>query len=82
MTTLRRELGLTQQELASRVGVAIRTVVRWEREAKMPVLTLPQFKRLMEVTGKNVDELIEIFGESGGRPDGRSQDGVRLKRVK
>ena len=51
-------------------------------EAKMPVLTLPQFKRLMEVTGKSVDELIEIFSESGGRPDGRSQDGVRLKRLK
>ncbi len=57
----RKALGLTQLELAERVGVTDKAVSKWERELSCPDIgTLPA---LAEVFGVSVDELMQ------GRPD-------------
>lgn len=65
VTKLREELGLTQMEMAVKLGVSISTVWRWEQKVRRPEF-LSLTKRLMEVTGKSLDELIEIFEADGG----------------
>jgi transcriptional regulator with XRE-family HTH domain len=58
---LREEAGLSQQELATRIGVAVATISRWERGAPA-MLTVPQMKALCQVFGKSIEELPDEFG--------------------
>jgi transcriptional regulator with XRE-family HTH domain len=58
---LREEAGLSQQELATRIGVAVATISRWERGAPA-MLTVPQMKALCQVFGRSIEELPDEFG--------------------
>ena len=58
---LREEAGLSQQELATRIGVAVATISRWERGAPA-MLTVPQMKAMCRVFGKSIEELPDEFG--------------------
>ena len=54
----RKELGLTQLELANQMGVTDKAVSKWERELSCPdVDSLP---RLAEILGLSLDELMQI----------------------
>ena len=53
----RKELGLTQQELAAKMGVTDKAVSKWERDLSCPdVGTLP---RLAQIFGLSTDELLQ-----------------------
>lgn len=67
---LREEAGLSQQELASSIGVGVTTVSRWERGVSEAMLTVPQMKALCQVFGKSIEELPDEFG-----PKKRSVEG-------
>ena len=60
--TLRREKGLTQEQLAERFGVARRTVSRWETGSNMPNLNI-----LMEMADFYAVDLRELL--DGERKD-------------
>jgi transcriptional regulator with XRE-family HTH domain len=66
---LREEAGLSQQELATRIGVAVATISRWERGAPA-MLTVPQMKALCKVFGKSIEELPDEFGVPKRSPEG------------
>ena len=54
---LRKEKGLTQEELASHMGVSPQAVSEWENDQTCPdISALPKLARLFDVT---VDELLE-----------------------
>ena len=58
----RKELGMTQLELAEQMGVTDKAVSKWERDLSYPdVNTIP---RLAEIFGMSVDELMQIKTES------------------
>jgi transcriptional regulator with XRE-family HTH domain len=59
---LRESAGLSQQELAVRIGVAVTTISRWERGVSVAMLTVPQMKALCKALGKSLDELPDEFG--------------------
>ena len=67
---LREEAGLSQQELATRIGVAVATISRWERGAPA-MLTVPQMKALCKVFGKSIEELPDEFGPPKREPEGQ-----------
>ena len=53
---LRKEKGMTQLELADRMGVTDKAVSKWERDVSCPdIASMP---RLAEVLGATVDELM------------------------
>ena len=58
----RKELGMTQLELAEKMGVTDKAVSKWERELSYPdVNSLP---KLAEIFGMSVDELLQIKSEA------------------
>ena len=57
LSELRREKGMTQLDLAEKMGVTDKAVSKWERDLSFPdVQTIP---RLAEIFGVTVDELMQ-----------------------
>lgn len=55
---LRRQLGMTQQELGDKLGISYQSVSKWENQVTMPDITqLPLLSRIFEVS---VDELLGL----------------------
>lgn len=62
IASLRKEQGLTQLELAEKMGVTDKAVSKWERDLSCPdVNTIP---KLAEVFGISVDELMQVKAAS------------------
>ena len=69
IAALRRANGLTQKQLADRLGVSDKAVSRWERDESLPDLTLlPVIADLFHIT---VDELLR--GERRAQADGAAE---------
>ena len=67
ITSLRKEQGMTQLELAEKMGVTDKAVSKWERDLSCPdVNSLP---KLAEIFGISVDELMQI--KSKVHPDNK-----------
>lgn len=62
IATKRKELGMTQLELANQMGITDKAVSKWERDLSYPdVSSLP---KLAEIFGMSVDELMQIKTET------------------
>lgn len=69
ITTLRKEHGLTQLELAEKLGVTDKAVSKWERDLSCPdVNTLP---KLASVFGVTVDALVQAKTETADASEGK-----------
>lgn len=61
IASLRKEKGMTQLDLAEKMGVTDKAVSKWERDLSCPdVNTIP---KLAELFGISVDELMQIKSE-------------------
>ena len=62
VAALRKEKGMTQLELAEKMGVTDKAVSKWERDLSFPdVSSIP---KLAEILGVSVDELMQVKAES------------------
>ena len=79
---LRRQAGLTQEQLAERMGVTRQAVSKWESDGGVPELdTLIAMSRLFHVTiGQllGVEEAPQGDGDSGQEDGGQAQAGAQL----
>ena len=74
--TLRAEKGMTQLDLARRMGVTDKAVSKWERDLSIPdVASLP---KLAEELGISVDELLQAKTAAQGAA---SEDGATRKKA-
>lgn len=63
----RKELGMTQLELAEKMGVTDKAVSKWERDLSYPdVNSLPKLAEIFDMT---VDELMRIKSETVSAAD-------------
>lgn len=70
IASLRREQGMTQAELAAKMGVTDKAVSKWERELSCPdIKSLP---KLAEILGISVDKLMQA--EAPGPEEERKND--------
>ena len=61
---LRKQYGMTQLELAEKIGVTDKAVSKWERDLSCPdINSLPN---LAEILGVSVEELMQIKKEAEG----------------
>ncbi len=58
----RKELGMTQLELAEKMGVTDKAVSKWERDLSYPDIN--SIPKLAEIFGMSVDELMQIKKEA------------------
>jgi len=64
IAALRRSHGMTQLELAEKMGVTDKAVSKWERDLSCPdVASLP---KLAEILGVSLDELMQADRPAGG----------------
>ena len=62
IATLRKEQGMTQLELAEKMGVTDKAVSKWERDLSLPdVNSIP---RLAEIFNVTVDEIMQIKADA------------------
>ncbi len=54
---IRKEKGMTQQDLANEMGVTDKAVSKWERDLSCPDIS--SFARLSEVLGVSLEELMQ-----------------------
>ncbi len=59
----RKKLGITQSELAERMGINKATVAMWETDKRNP--TIYTLKKLAKIFGCTTDELLEFSDYSG-----------------
>ena len=59
---LRKEKGLTQLELAEKIGVTDKAVSKWERD--LSCLDINSLPNLADILGVSVDELMQIKKEA------------------
>lgn len=64
--SLRTRLGLTQEELGQRIGVARQTVVKWEAGDAIP--DLDNARKLADILGASLDDLVNHREEELGYP--------------
>ena len=62
ISSLRKSNGMTQLELADKMGVTDKAVSKWERDLSCPDIN--SIPKLAEIFGISVDELIQIKTES------------------
>lgn len=61
---MRRDLGLTQRQIAETLGVAVETVNDWEVGNSEPKLTIRQVKGLLAILQCSLDDLPDELGSS------------------
>ncbi|MGM9618554.1 MAG: helix-turn-helix transcriptional regulator [Oscillospiraceae bacterium] len=76
--TLRRKQGLSQEQLAERLGVSRQTVSKWETGASTP--DLPKLLALSECFGVSLDEL--AAGRAAAPAETREEKSAPLSRGK
>ena len=64
ISSLRREKGMTQLELAEKMGVTDKAVSKWERDLSYPDLN--SIPKLAEIFGVSVEDLMQNRLESQG----------------
>ena len=57
----RKELGLTQRQIAETIGVTVQTVSNWETGLYQPKLTLKQTLRLSQILKTDLEKLADMF---------------------
>ena len=60
----RKELGLTQRQIAEAVGVTVQTVSNWETGLYSPKLTLDQAERLCQILQSDIKQVKQMFASS------------------
>jgi len=65
----RKELGLTQEDIAKALGVTPRTVIYWENGHHEPKLTINQIKQLCRLMKWSIEEVPERFGPLTKEPN-------------
>ena len=62
ISTLRKEKGMTQLELAEKMGVTDKAVSKWERDLSFPdINSIPKLAEVFEIS---VDELMQVKTET------------------
>ncbi|MBR4554634.1 MAG: helix-turn-helix domain-containing protein [Ruminococcus sp.] len=69
LKSFRTQNGMTQEELAEKIGVSRQAVAKWERGESIP--DIDSCMKLAEIYGTTVDMLVRSFGKQEHTGDGK-----------
>lgn len=61
LVSMRKALGLTQEDVANALGVSSRTVINWENGHHEPKLTIKQTKALCRLLNVSIEQIPDSF---------------------
>lgn len=61
---LRLEAGISQEALATAIGVAVSTIRRWEKSNCEPTMTILQMRRFCKAVAVRFDQLPDLLGDN------------------
>lgn len=67
LKAIREALGMSQQEFATQLGVAVASVSRWERGLSQMSLTVPQMKKFTKLL-REINMTIEDIPDEDSNP--------------
>ncbi|MBR5596316.1 MAG: helix-turn-helix transcriptional regulator [Lachnospiraceae bacterium] len=74
ISSLRKEKGMTQLELAEKMGVTDKAVSKWERDLSFPdINSIPKLAEIFEIS---VDELMQVKTETKENISKNKVDGI------
>ena len=74
ISTLRKEKGMTQLELAEKMGVTDKAVSKWERDLSFPdINSVPKLAEIFEIS---VDELMQVKTETKENVNQNKAEGI------
>lgn len=74
ISSLRKEKGMTQLQLAEKMGVTDKAVSKWERDLSMPDLnSIPKLAEIFEIS---VDDLMQMKTDSKENRSQNKVDGI------
>lgn len=74
ISSLRKEKGMTQLELAEKMGVTDKAVSKWERDLSFPdINSIPKLAEIFEIS---VDELMQVKTETKGNMNRNKVDEI------
>lgn len=79
ISSLRREKGMTQKDLADRMGVTDKAVSKWERNLSCPDIS--SIPRLAEALDTTVDTLMDVTPKNEAEPATEKVTDIVLKAV-
>jgi transcriptional regulator with XRE-family HTH domain len=79
ISNLRREKGMTQKDLADRMGVTDKAVSKWERNLSCPDIS--SIPRLAEALDTTVDTLMDVTPKNEAEPATEKVTDIVLKAV-
>ena len=76
IVSLRKEKGMTQLELAEKMGVTDKAVSKWERDLSFPdVSSIPKLAEIFEVS---VDDLMQVKTKTKETPPGNKINEIEI----
>ncbi len=76
ITTLRKERGMTQLELAEKMAVTDKAVSKWERDLSLPdVNSIPKLAEIFDVS---VDELMQVQADTKEKSDEKVSEIINI----
>ena len=81
ITKLRKNASLTQERLASEIGMAVSTIRRWEQGKCEPTMQVRQMKAFCEAVKVKFEELPQLlteFGQKSTRKESQTQVGQKI----
>ena len=74
IATMRKENGMTQLELAEKMGITDKAVSKWERDLSFPdINSIPKLAAIFNVT---VDELMQVKADTKENTDKNKVSGI------
>jgi DNA-binding XRE family transcriptional regulator len=61
LVNMRKALGLTQEDVATALGVTPRTIINWENGHHEPKLTIKQTKALCRLLNVSIEQIPDSF---------------------
>ena len=76
---LRKKAGLTQRQVAEKLGITVGAVARWEQGIRIPLIYLDQVETLLNLYQCSISDLVAAYASRNKDTSDTSRDNLSTK---